>query len=221
MRADDIVPLHVADVTYPASHPLAGQTGPVMAFLIRHSQGLVLVDTGLGEGDTEIEELYKPHIRNIKVAIYGAKIEAEDVSLVINTHMHFDHAGANSEFPDVAILVQEAEWQVAWDEGYTVRSWIDFPDASYLRLHGDTDVADGLRVLSTPGHSPGHQSVAVETEDGLVLIAGQAAQDARDFATRRGDPSLERLRALNAAFVHFSHDRAVLKKRERHSASRA
>ena len=212
MKSEDIIPIHVADVTYPDGHPLAGQTGPVMAFLIRHPQGLVLVDTGLGEGDTVVEDLYQPRVRPIQVAIYGAKVEADDVSLVINTHLHFDHVGGNSAYPDVAILVQDDEWQVAWDEGYTVRSWIDFPDASYLRLHGDTQISEGLRVLSTPGHSPGHQSVTVETDDGLVLIAGQAAQDARAFATGPADPSLQRLRDLNAAFVHFSHDRAVLKR---------
>jgi N-acyl homoserine lactone hydrolase len=70
-------------------------------------------------------------------------------------------------------------------------------------------------VIATPGHTPGHQSVLVDTEEGLVVIAGQAAQDPRDFATRQGDRSIERLRSLNAERVHFSHDRGVLKKTDR------
>jgi len=81
-----------------------------------------------------------------------------------------------------------------------------------VRVKGDVDIADGIRAIETPGHTPGHMSVTVETDDGLVLIAGQAAQDARDFATRAADPSLQRLRDLNAARIHFSHDRAVLKR---------
>src|SRR6266550_4621550 len=69
-------------------------------------------------------------------------------------------------------------------------------------------------VLATPGHTPGHQSVTVRTGDGLVLIVGQAAEDARSFATGPADPSIQRLRELNADRIHFSHDRAVLRRRK-------
>src|SRR5438067_155739 len=69
-------------------------------------------------------------------------------------------------------------------------------------------------VLATPGHTPGHQSVTVRAGDGLVLIVGQAAQDARSFATGEADASVRRLRELNADRIHFSHDRAVLRRRK-------
>jgi glyoxylase-like metal-dependent hydrolase (beta-lactamase superfamily II) len=219
VRADDIVPIHVADVTYPEGHPLAGQTGPVMVFVVRHPQGILLIDTGVGSGHAWIDEHYQPRTRPIKVALFAARIDADAVGMIVNTHMHFDHAGQNAEYPDIPIVVQDAEWSAAWDEGYTVREWIDFEDANYVRVIGDTEIAPGIRVLATPGHSPGHQSVAVDTDDGLVLIAGQAAQDARDFATREPDPSLRRLRELNAAQIHFSHDRAVLKRTSRHGVA--
>ena len=215
MKAEDIVPIHVADVTYPAEHPLAGQDGPVLAFVVRHESGLLLVDTGIGEGEPWIEEHYRPRRRPIKDAIFAARIDADAIRAVVNTHMHFDHTGQNYEFPEIPIIVQEAEWEVAWNEGYTIREWIDFADANYVRLQGDTELALGISALATPGHTPGHQSVTVATDDGLVLIVGQAAQDARDFATRAGDPSIERLRALNAERIHFSHDRAVLKRAPR------
>ncbi len=58
MTPDDVIPLHLADVTYPPSNPLAGQEGPVFAFAIRHPDGLVLVDTGIGEGNAWIDENY-------------------------------------------------------------------------------------------------------------------------------------------------------------------
>lgn len=210
-----MIPLHIADVTYPAMHPLAGQTGPVLAFLIRHAQGIVLVDTGVGEGNTWVEENYLPRVRPIKDAIFGARVDADAVNLVVNTHLHFDHAGQNSAFPEITTLIQDAEWEVVWEDDYTVRDWVDFPDANYVRISGDMEIAPGLRVLSTPGHSPGHQSVAVDTDDGLVLIVGQAAHDAREFATGPTDASIQRLRDLNASFIHFSHDRAVLKRAPR------
>ena len=212
MKADDVIPLHLSDVVYPVEHPLAGQTGPVMGFLVRHPEGLLLVDTGIGFGDPWIDANYKPNSWNIKDAIYRTRNHAENIRIIVNTHLHFDHAGQNYEFPEIPILVHDEEWQAAWEEGYTVHDWIDFEEATYVRVKGDVDIASGIRAIETPGHTPGHMSVTVETDDGLVLIVGQAAQDAHDFATRAADPSLQRLRDLNAARIHFSHDRAVLKR---------
>lgn len=215
MNASDVVPLHVADVTYPDEHPLAGTTGPVLAFAVRLADGVLLVDTGLVRGNAWIEEHYLPRARDIREALRAVDIDPGDVRLVVNTHLHFDHAGQNRAFPRVPIVVQDAEWDLAWDAGSPAAEWVDFEDARYVRVRGDAEIAPGVRVLATPGHTAGHQSVTVETADGLVLIAGQAAQDARDFATREGDPSLERLRALTAARVHLSHDRAVLRRSNR------
>lgn len=216
MRATDVVPLHVADVTYPEEHPLAGQTGPVLAFAIRLAEGIVLVDTGLARGNAWIDEHYEPRAREIRDALREAAIDAGTVRLVVNTHLHFDHAGQNAAFAEVPIVVQDAEWESAWEPGSPATEWLDFEGARYVRIRGDTDIAPGVRVLATPGHTPGHQSVTVETDDGLVLIVGQAAQDARAFATGEADASVARLRALNAERIHFSHDRAVLKRTEKH-----
>src|SRR2546430_16429811 len=72
MTPDDVVPLHLADVTYPGSHPLAGTDGPVLAFAIRHPEGIVLVDTGIGEGNAWIDENYRPRRRGVREALAAA-----------------------------------------------------------------------------------------------------------------------------------------------------
>jgi glyoxylase-like metal-dependent hydrolase (beta-lactamase superfamily II) len=214
MTPDDVIPLHLADVTYPASHPLAGQDGPVLAFAIRRPDGLVLVDTGIGEGSEWIESNYRPRSRDVREALAGAKLDPDQVRTVINTHLHFDHCGQNRAFPGVPIHVQQAELDLALREGHTIVEWVDFPEARYEAVEGDREIVEGVSVLATPGHTPGHQSVTVRTGDGLVLIVGQAAQDARSFATGEADASVRRLRELNADRIHFSHDRAVLRRRK-------
>ena len=213
MTPDDVIPLHVADVTYPESHPLAGQDGPVLAFAIRHPDGLVLVDTGVGEGNAWIDENYRPRSRDVRDALVGAKLDPDNVRAIVNSHLHFDHCGQNRAFPGVPIHVQQTELDLVLREGHTIVEWVDFPDARYEAVEGDWEIIEGVSVLATPGHTPGHQSVTVRTGDGLVRIVGQAAQDARAFATGPADPSIQRLRELNADRIHFSHDRAVLRRR--------
>ena len=213
MTPDDVVPLHLADVTYPAQHPLAGQTGVVLGFAIRHSSGILLVDTGIGEGNDWIDESYRPVRRSARDALVAAGLDPGEVRAIVNTHLHFDHCGQNRAFPGVAIVTQRAELEAARAGDHTVLEWVDFPGAVHVPVEGDGEIAEGVSVLATPGHTVGHQSVTVRAGDGLVLIVGQAAQDARSFATGAADDSIRRLRALNADRIHFSHDRAVLRRR--------
>jgi N-acyl homoserine lactone hydrolase len=214
MTPDDVIPLHLADVTYPASHPLAGQDGPVLAFAIRHPDGVVLVDTGIGEGNGWVDENYQPRKRDLREALDAAKLDPAEVRAIVNSHLHFDHCGQNRAFPGVPIHVQQAELDLALREGHTVVEWVDFPEARYEAVEGDREILPGISVIATPGHTQGHQSVTIRTGDGLVLIVGQAAQDARSFATGEADASVRLLRELNADRIHFSHDRAVLRRRK-------
>jgi glyoxylase-like metal-dependent hydrolase (beta-lactamase superfamily II) len=214
MTPGDVIPLHLADVTYPASHPLSGQDGPVLAFAIRHPVGIVLFDTGIGEGNEWVAENYHPRTREVREALSGAKLDPDSVRAIVNSHLHFDHCGQNRAFPGVPIHVQRTELDLARRGGHTVLEWVDFPGARYEAIDGDREVVDGVSVLATPGHTAGHQSVTVRTGDGLVLIVGQAAQDARSFATGEADASVRRLRELNADRIHFSHDRAILRRRK-------
>lgn len=213
MTPEDVIPVHLADVTYPASHPLAGQDGQVLAFAIRHPDGIVLVDTGIGEGNAWVDDNYRPRVRDVREALTGAKLDPKEVRAIVNSHLHFDHCGQNRAFPGVPTYVQQSELDLALREGHTVVEWVDFPDARYEAVEGDREIVAGISVLATPGHTPGHQSVTVRTGDGLVLIVAQAAQDARSFATGEADASVKRLRELNADRIHFSHDRAVLRRR--------
>jgi len=106
----------------------------------------------------------------------------------------------------------------------SVISAVDAPGLTYELLDGEAEVAPGLRLIPTPGHAPGHQSLEVDAPEGTVVLAGQAVQSRAEWegATEEafsGEPnapdreayarSVERLRSLAPVRVHFAHDPAI------------
>lgn len=124
--------------------------------------------------------------------------------------------------------MQSSEYEAAHASGYTVAEWVDFPGAEYRLIEGDEQIARDLRVVSTPGHTVGHQSVLVETVEGPVVLAGQAiySRAEYDHISSTGevppedpppDPktylqSAQRLIDLRARRVFFSHDDNVFER---------
>ena len=222
LTLDDILPLHLANVTFPPEHPLAGQHGSVYGYAVRHPDGLLLVDTGVGWGNEDIDEAFQPQRRQLSEALGAHGLDVHDVVLLVNTHLHFDHCGSNHLFPRMPIYVQEDEYAAAHARPhYTILAWVDFPNAHYERVPGEHQILPGVRLLPTAGHTPGHQSVSIETDAGLVVLAGQAIYSAAEYqhilSTGQlppggtGDPeralaSARRLIDLDPRHVYFSHD---------------
>ncbi len=215
-----VIALELGTFRFPEAE-LAHRQGVVMGYAIRHRGGVFLFDTGLGYGNRELDERYHPAARRIGDALADAGIPIADVTAVANCHLHADHSGQNLAFPDVPIYVQATEWEIAHTTDHTILEWVDFPGARYVQLTGDHEPFAGFRIVATPGHTPGHQSLAVDTDQGLVVLAGQAVYTVDEWAGepdelegRSGAPdrdaydrSLDRLRGLEPALVHFGHDR--------------
>jgi glyoxylase-like metal-dependent hydrolase (beta-lactamase superfamily II) len=155
--------------------------------LIEHDHGLVLVDTGVGnKEDSKFLDIYAVENSSpccptlLEDAIGEAGFTPLDVKYVINTHLHFDHAGGNTvvgaagaEDAPVSLAFPEATYYVQKGELAFARAPNERTIASYLppnfervaaanRWHlvdGEANVLPGLRVLPTPGHVPFHQSV--------------------------------------------------------------
>jgi N-acyl homoserine lactone hydrolase len=186
---DDVRVLHVADIFF------QGAWVPVNAWAVSTGGETVLVDTGVVETTPELETEWP-------MRLYPWP-ELGEVASIVNTHLHFDHCGGSKLFPDVPIYVQRAEYEAVAEPDYLVE-WVQFPGARYELLEGDAEVGPGISVLFTPGHSPGHQAVVVETEDGIVVLAGDVTYDVRDL-DRGGQPAVDRIRELRPRRVFLSH----------------
>jgi len=213
----------MATFTFAPDEPDAGEEGVVLAYLVVHPAGVLLFDTGFGFGSALVEERYHPRARRLADVLAEQGLAPSDVDAVVNCHLHIDHAGQNSVLRSVPIHAQRAEWQLVQAGQHTIKEWVDFPGARYELHEGDYRLARGVGVIATPGHTRGHQSVCVDTQEGRVILVGQAcyshdewvgkpgAREGRSRAPDRAayDRSLGRLKGMHPRRVYFAHDRAV------------
>jgi N-acyl homoserine lactone hydrolase len=199
---------------------------PVHGFVIRHPQaGAILVDTGVG-WPTELVQEWKVVNRRAADVLAEHDLSPSDVRIVINSHLHFDHCGQNAVFKHAPFYVQRSELERARNEKSDVSEWFDFAGARFELIDGDSQIAEGVRVVATPGHTVGHQSVIVDTPDGGAVMIGDAAftadiyreGDKADLSSWRGQyddrdawsDSLHRLHGMQPHAVHFCHDTKVV-----------
>ena len=125
-------------------------------------------------------------------------VPSDSVRYIVQTHLHIDHASAVSEFPNATFLVDEREWAAAIEggarQGYHQRQFdhafdwraLDYGAAEVHSFSGFAHALDvfgdgSVRVVSTPGHTLGHQSVVLRTAAGEVLVVGDAAYTEREL----------------------------------------
>lgn len=111
----------------------------------------------------------------------------EDIDLLISTHFDFDHCGRHDAFAgsDITSLVQRSQLELARDDPRFDDALWDVPGITYQAVDGDLELEPGLRLLATPGHVVGHQSVYVETVDGPVILAIDAIAVAEQMTMPR------------------------------------
>ena len=164
--------------------------------LIEHDVGLVLIDTGAGTKENAkfldiygIENGGGAHRTMLEAAMAELGHRAEDVQLVINTHLHFDHAGGNttvdaagrvvSAFPNARFAVQAGEHAYAMHTNertaasYFPRNWEPIREQGKFDLiDGATEIVAGIRALPTPGHVPYHQSLIIDGGGEVACFLG-------------------------------------------------
>jgi len=103
-------------------------------------------------------------------------VRPDDVAIVVNSHLHFDHAGNNGAFPRATFIAQADHLAFAKGKPNFPGVYWDIPELTYVPVAGRSKVARGVEVVPTPGHAPGHQSLVVDlAETGRVVLTGDAA----------------------------------------------
>ncbi len=175
-------------------------TIPVSMWIIDHPKGLIVFDTGnnvaISDGNCKSYwaagncDLLKPS--QTRADVIDAQLKtlgysADKVKVVITSHTHLDHAGNIAMFPNAIHVIQKKElYQGWWPEKFQGRTtpgtfvMADLASArefNYLELEGDYDLfGDGsVQILTTPGHTLGHQSVKLHLASGGKLILAQDA----------------------------------------------
>jgi N-acyl homoserine lactone hydrolase len=221
-----VVPFLVSEVRLPEAEQktLGVEWWPSYAHAVEHSDGIFLFDNGAGFGNAEVDATFSPRVRPVEDALEAAGVSLADVTGAANCHLHFDHSGQNARLRGMPIFAQRAEWAMVHEPDYTVPEWIDVPGLTYELLDGEAEVAPGMRLVPTPGHTAGHQSLVIDAADGTIVLAGQAVQSRAEWegaesSEASGRPSapdpdaytrsVDHLRRLDPARVHFAHDASI------------
>jgi N-acyl homoserine lactone hydrolase len=207
---------------------------PVTGWLIRlPNEELALVDTGMSRlhvDDPELTWRGTPAAKSLVPVmrpedsllhrLAQLDVAPQDIDYVINTHLHFDHAGNNDLLGNATFFVQREQYELAKDNPSYPNQYWNLPSLSYELVDGEAEVLPDVHVLPTPGHTEGHQSVLLRLPDtGPVIICGDAVycQENFDHDTwdSQADPATARdsamkLRALadaEQARMFYGHDR--------------
>lgn len=163
--------------------------------LIEHAAGLVLIDTALGDKeDPKFLDIYgvenqgDPGPTRLEDALRQAGHRPDEVRWVINTHLHFDHAGGNTlrgeagvrlGFPNATYVVQQNELEFARHPNERTRASYLPPNfepvaaaGRWRLIEGDVEILPGIRSRLTPGHVPWHQSIVIGSEGETAVFLG-------------------------------------------------
>src|SRR5438093_4211119 len=159
---------------------------PVWSGLLWTDEGLVLFDTGLHPVHIERPDAtYGPQSSlaivmssedAIVARLASVGVRPDEIAVVVNSHLHFDHAGNNGAFPKATFVVQADHLAFAKGNPRFPGVYWDIAELTYLPTTGRARIAKGVEVVPTPGHAPGHQSLAADLpESGRVVLCGDAA----------------------------------------------
>jgi N-acyl homoserine lactone hydrolase len=162
-------------------------------YLIKHPQGWLLWDTGVsdavaampnGLAPSDPKSVHWHRSKTLAAHLDQLGLKPSDIKIVAISHTHPDHVGNVELFPAAMLYVQKAEYE--WPGANNTPRFK--PEHPVTKLDGDRDLfGDGsVVILSTPGHTPGHQSLLVKLpKTGAIVLSGDAAHFKDNWDNRR------------------------------------
>ena len=161
-------------------------------YLIHHAQGWFLWDTGLADAIAAMPDgatgangvLHMKRTKTLAGQLEELGVKPSDIKGLAASHTHPDHIGNVEQFPQVMLYVQKAEYEWPGEGGVPRFN----PNHPVTKLDGDHDVfGDGsVVIVSTPGHTPGHQSLLIRLpKTGAVVLSGDAVHFKDNWDNRR------------------------------------
>lgn len=168
-------------------------------WVLRRGEEVILVDTGYD--DAEAADRDRPIRMNPHEALAPLGLNAEDITTLIVTHLHYDHAGGLHLFPNATLHMQAAEMAFAtgpcmchdvlrmpFTAGHICEAVKRLYAGKLVFHNGDGEIADGVTVHCIGGHSRGLQCVRVRTAAGWLVLASDAAHYYENFEARKPFP---------------------------------
>ena len=200
---------------------------PIPAYLIQTDDGQnILIDTGMHKvhiddpeytfRGQEVAEILLPIMRledYLVRRLADLNLAVADITHVINTHLHFDHAGNNGLFTHAPIFVQREHHRIARDNPVFPNEYWNLPELHYELIDGEPELFAGIRMILTPGHAPFHQSVLLTLpESGNILLCGDAiyCQDNVDHDAWGGQADPDMARASAAKLLKIGREQNAL-----------
>jgi len=198
---------------------------PTWAFYVTDGKENILIDTGMSEterADWHHPGSYQPKGYRIDERLAGLGLKPEEIHTVIFTHLHWDHCSNMKLFRNATYYVHAMELRFALDphilyfksyESKQLGVVPPFENVSFETVEGEYAYNDFITLFPSPGHCPGHQSVAVQTDGGLYVIAGDAvfADENLEPDEHRGLPFTPMGRYVNV-FEMFASMEAIFSK---------
>ncbi len=195
--------------------------------LIRHPKGNVLVETGVHDKTASYAK-YHNVVKSPSLidSLKAVGLNPEDISLVVNTHLHPDHVGWNTRYVDGKLrptfsnakyVIQKSEFKLATNAGYELKN--DYfnvkQDAQPLEefgclelVIGEKEILPGIFVVPTPGHTAGHQSVIIKAEGKNLTFTDHLKKMLGLLQLRKLNPSKDTMfYAADASPFVFHHEK--------------
>jgi len=145
----------------------------VYIWLVEGAGKNVLIDTGCAADYLNSIGFPSEQVSTQEEELAKVGLTVDDIDMVVLTHLHSDHARDVAKFRNATLIVQKSELEFAANPHPIQAGWfVELPQDRLQVVDGDQEILEGIRVVHTPGHTPGGQSILIETEGGTTGLCG-------------------------------------------------